>query len=159
MQAVCALAQRTLRNTATYTCTSFASPGRSTTDINTYSAALLILASRQQCNLLTQSLASVVAARPFSQAAVAEQPQADIQLTEAAVEVCVRLKFFALEGLCSLPQLSMALQRLQELNQQESNSVLRLKVDAGGCSGFSYVFDLEKDPPADDMYVDKVLPG
>lgn len=48
----------------------------------------------------------------------------------------------------------MALQRLQELNQQESNSVLRLKVDAGGCSGFSYVFDLEKDPPADDMYVD-----
>ena len=45
----------------------------------------------------------------------------------------------------------MALQRLQELNQLETRSVLRLRVDAGGCSGFSYVFDLEKDPPADDM--------
>ena len=84
MQAVCALAQRTLR---TGSSTAFPSPGLSTTKIDAYRAALLIAASRQQCSALTNSLISVFASRPFSQAAVAEQSQADIQLTEAAVEV------------------------------------------------------------------------
>ncbi|KAL3148038.1 hypothetical protein ABBQ38_014328 [Trebouxia sp. C0009 RCD-2024] len=126
MQAVFALAQRTLR---TANCTAFPSPGLSTANFDTYKAALLIAASRQQCSALTNSVTSVFASRRFSQAAVAEQSQADIQLTEAAVE------------------------RLQELNQQECNSVLRLRVDAGGCSGFSYVFDLEKNPPPDDIVV------
>ena len=98
MQAVCALAQRKLRITATST--SFASPGRSTANSNSYSAALLILASRQECSWLTQSLASV--ARTFSQAAVAEQPQADIQLTEAAVEVSVADAFCCTRSLLQL---------------------------------------------------------
>lgn len=150
MQAVCGLAQRTLRSTATYS-TSFASRDLSPANLDSYSAALFIVASRQQCTFLTKSLASIFAARPFSQAAVAEQSQADIQLTEAAVEVrscCIYLHWKILRNLF---QLGIVLQRLQELNQQDSNSVLRLRVDAGGCSGFSYVFDLEKDPPADDM--------
>ena len=85
MQAVCGLAQRTLRSTAT--CTSFASRDLSTANLDSYSAALFIVASRHQSTSLTKSLASIFSARPFSQAAVAEQSQADIQLTEAAVEV------------------------------------------------------------------------
>ncbi len=47
--------------------------------------------------------------------------------------------------------LRLVLQRIQELSQKDANMVLRLRVDAGGCSGFSYKFDLETDPASDDM--------
>ena len=52
------------------------------------------------------------------------------------------------------PQLldwSVALQRIQELNQKNQNLVLQLRVDAGGCSGFSYNFDLVTEASSDDM--------
>jgi len=45
----------------------------------------------------------------------------------------------------------VALQRIQKLNATDQNLVLRLRVDAGGCSGFSYKFDLDSDPASDDM--------
>lgn len=43
-------------------------------------------------------------------------------------------------------------QQLRELlaHSQEGESVLRLTVEAGGCSGFSYKFDLEKGARSDD---------
>lgn len=48
-------------------------------------------------------------------------------------------------------QSESVLQRIQELSQQDGALVLRLRVDAGGCSGFSYKFDLEGDPSPDDV--------
>lgn len=127
MQPAFALAQRAI--TSCVSSTLLGTRALASANIDSYSVALSIVASKPQRPSVTKSLTSVFGSRLFSQAAVSEPSQADIQLTEAAVE------------------------RLQELNQQESNSVLRLRVDAGGCSGFSYVFDLEKEPPADDIVV------
>ena len=43
------------------------------------------------------------------------------------------------------------MQRIHELSEDGSALVLRLRVDAGGCSGFSYKFDLEGDSSVDDV--------
>lgn len=45
----------------------------------------------------------------------------------------------------------MLLQRIQELTAEDKGYMLRLRVDAGGCSGFSYKFDLDSEPTTDDV--------
>eukprot|EP00192_Tetraselmis_astigmatica_P020342 CAMPEP_0117687094 /NCGR_PEP_ID=MMETSP0804-20121206/22917_1 /TAXON_ID=1074897 /ORGANISM="Tetraselmis astigmatica, Strain CCMP880" /LENGTH=214 /DNA_ID=CAMNT_0005499065 /DNA_START=42 /DNA_END=686 /DNA_ORIENTATION=+ len=46
-----------------------------------------------------------------------------------------------------------AIQRLQELAKEDnSKTVLRVSVSAGGCSGFQYNFDLVEQPQPDDRY-------
>ena len=47
--------------------------------------------------------------------------------------------------------LSSAVQRIQELSKHDKGILLRLRVDAGGCSGFSYKFDLDSTPADEDM--------
>ncbi|DBA71444.1 hypothetical protein WJX79_004208 [Trebouxia sp. C0005] len=99
------------------------------TSFDSYRNALIIAASHLHGDTSPQSISTSLRSRSFSQAAVAEQAQPDIQLTEAASE------------------------RIQELSKKDPNMVLRLRVDAGGCSGFSYKFDLETDPASDDIVV------
>ncbi|KAF0852282.1 mitochondrial Iron-sulfur assembly protein IscA-like 2 [Andalucia godoyi] len=43
--------------------------------------------------------------------------------------------------------------RLLKVTELKPTKYLRLAVQGGGCSGFSYVFSLEKGPNDDDMYV------
>lgn len=51
-----------------------------------------------------------------------------------------------------------AASRIRALGETQNNPALflRVRVDAGGCSGFKYQFDLEKEPPApDDVIVER----
>ena len=53
---------------------------------------------------------------------------------------------------CQPDQISFsAAQRIQELSKHDKGILLRLRVDAGGCSGFSYKFDLDSTPADEDM--------
>ncbi len=46
-----------------------------------------------------------------------------------------------------------AAKRIGEMQETEKNPrlMLRLRVDSGGCSGFSYVFDFDDNQTADDL--------
>ncbi len=49
-----------------------------------------------------------------------------------------------------------AANRIQEiLSQEPTPSVLRVSVLGGGCSGFSYQFDIVREPEADDLVIRK----
>ena len=148
MRAAYLLARRALTSSASSA--TRASHAVSEPSVDSYRAALLVLVSGQHSKSLHKPISSFITCRQFSQAAVAEESQANIQLTEAAVEVRVT-SLMGCHRVTACAKPFLLLQRLQELNQKESNSVLRLRVDAGGCSGFSYVFDLERDPPPEDM--------
>ena len=51
---------------------------------------------------------------------------------------------------------SAAAQRLQALGHSEGKPImLRIAVEGGGCSGFSYKFDLVEDQQDDDMVLEK----
>lgn len=115
-------------------------------------SAITIAACHLHGRTLTGNVAPIRFVRNLSQAAVAEQSQPDIQLTEAAVEVST------LSNVNKLPVKAsqyitcyLVLQRIRQLSNKGQDTVLRLRVDAGGCSGFSYKFDLETDHASDDM--------
>ena len=110
------------------------------------------------------------AARGFSAQAATEAPEHDVDLhvTDAAVEVGpwtpaqpLASCFTALRNqaepgrtpACSyLRRLLPSSQRLDELAADTLGQplVLRLTVEGGGCSGFTYLFDLENSPADDD---------
>ena len=87
MQPAFALAQRAI--TSCVSSTLLGTRALASANIDSYSLALSIVASKPQRPSVTKSLTSVFGSRLFSQAAVSEPSQADIQLTEAAVEVRV----------------------------------------------------------------------
>ncbi len=41
------------------------------------------------------------------------------------------------------------------LKDEQPGSTLRISVKGGGCSGFSYAFDIDKAPAADDIVVER----
>jgi len=63
------------------------------TNVDSYRTALIIAASHLHGGPSMQSTSTALRSRSFSQAAVAEQAQPDIQLTEAASEVWCLLDF------------------------------------------------------------------
>ena len=145
-----ALAQRALSTSANSTL--HASQLASPVSLETCRAAVSIAAARIRNSLATNTSLGSTSNRHFSQAAVAEHSQPEIQLTAAAIEVSSL--YIASADMYFRPQLldwSVALQRIQELNQKNQNLVLQLRVDAGGCSGFSYNFDLVTEAANDDM--------
>jgi len=46
---------------------------------------------------------------------------------------------------------SSAADRIQTLMQAENSAYFRVRVDGGGCSGFQYKFDFDKDKQSDDL--------
>jgi len=49
-----------------------------------------------------------------------------------------------------------AAQRIAEiLGQEAQTSVLRVAVEGGGCSGFQYRFDIERDSAPDDLVIER----
>ncbi|KAJ1731217.1 hypothetical protein LPJ72_004054 [Coemansia sp. Benny D160-2] len=49
-----------------------------------------------------------------------------------------------------------AIKRLKYLSEQRKKTqYLRLRVDSGGCYGFSYMLDMDEEPAADDVVVDR----
>ena len=49
-----------------------------------------------------------------------------------------------------------AARRINEIMAGEpSGSMLRISVNGGGCSGFQYAFDVERNPQADDIVVER----
>ena len=64
------------------------------TSVDSYRTALIIAASHVHGGISMQSISTTLQSRSFSQAAVAEQAQPDIQLTEAAGEVWHLLNCF-----------------------------------------------------------------
>lgn len=49
-----------------------------------------------------------------------------------------------------------AASRIQEiLAQEQQPSMLRVSVEGGGCSGFSYQFDIVREADADDLVIEK----
>ena len=53
----------------------------------------------------------------------------------------------------SLTMTESAIKRVKKLKRmrQTSDSLFRVKITTGGCSGLSYIFDLVQEPHADDM--------
>jgi iron-sulfur cluster assembly accessory protein len=48
-----------------------------------------------------------------------------------------------------------AAKRIEKIVSSESGkTALRVSVEGGGCSGFSYKFDLDNDPTADDVVIE-----
>ena len=105
---------------------------------------------QQQCSLLPQQWRQAASAAE----AVEEPDSPDIILTDTAQQVNTLATFLLHQVLpaCLPPDAHTTLQQLRELltHSQEGESVLRLTVEAGGCSGFSYKFDLEKGAKSDD---------
>jgi iron-sulfur cluster assembly accessory protein len=49
-----------------------------------------------------------------------------------------------------------AARRINEIMAEEpQGSMLRISVNGGGCSGFQYAFDVDRDPQADDVVVER----
>lgn len=49
-----------------------------------------------------------------------------------------------------------AAQRISEIvATEQDNTMLRVAVEGGGCTGFQYTFDLTKDKAPDDMVIEK----
>ena len=48
-----------------------------------------------------------------------------------------------------------AARRINEIVADEAGAMLRISVNGGGCSGFSYAFDLERTRASDDLAVER----
>lgn len=48
-----------------------------------------------------------------------------------------------------------AARRINEITADEAGAMLRISVNGGGCSGFSYAFDLERNRQSDDLAVQR----
>jgi iron-sulfur cluster assembly accessory protein len=48
-----------------------------------------------------------------------------------------------------------AAERINAITARETDKVLRVSVEGGGCSGFQYKFDLVAAPEADDLVIQK----
>jgi iron-sulfur cluster assembly accessory protein len=46
-----------------------------------------------------------------------------------------------------------AAQRIGEILQRENGAMLRVSVEGGGCSGFQYKFDIERERAEDDIVI------
>ncbi|CAL5229086.1 g12342 [Coccomyxa viridis] len=80
-------------------------------------------------NLRGSATRQVISLRTFSQAAAQEGDDSGVSLTESAIQ---------------------RLQHLLATKARPDEKALRLTVEAGGCSGFSYRFDLDQGPKEGD---------
>ena len=76
-----------------------------------------------------------------------------VQSTESARDLSLSVATRSPEGIVLAES---GARRLARLSEAEGKPVLlRVAVDGGGCSGFSYAFDLERTRQADDLAIER----